>query len=1153
MRNNHLTKHNGDEQLRCRFSVLINRHKMFGNMFKLAVWGVMLLLIGVAAGYSKVNATGIQAGSESLFGTSQQAQLLIQNWMVGDGLPVNAVVDINQCNRGFIWFTTYEGIVRYDGVEFRTYNTSEYPEINTNRFTWIKADPFDPEVMWFVTEYGGMLKMKNGVFTFFNEENGFTDAKSSTPFAWDGKLMFATENGLFYYDHAQEAMRPFVFPAMDEVNPYFTSYATDQFGSLYLTTLNEVIAINPQRDVLKFDVPGYHPDRSRLLSYRGSVILYVIPSLYYINAETFEKVEVNDQHDTFNGLGIMVGDDRLFINSSSGISVFGKDATLNLNEQFFVEDLSAAGLLRYQPFKIGDTWFFPTNKGKMITANGVHFNVIDRNEYPLLQNVTKSFQDKDGNIWLASLFNGLIRVSDALVYSIRTRDEAGDDRLMGIYEDSRGDIWMSTRRGQIYRKQENMQPQPFPLLPGRNPLMDVYVFASDADGTLYAGVNRFGIAKQRPDGYFEWLSTDLHQDVLEIRALHIADDQTMWVGLLSGLRKLRNGVSVSYACQDQMSRAFVQQIKADGEGGLWIATLRAGLFYLNDSTGDCKHYTTRDGLGNNSVRGIYLDRYDTGTVWIATEGGGLTRYKNTELKTVNASMGLFRDLLHNVTEDFRGRLWMSTNHGIFFVYKEDVNQLLDDDKLRIRSTVFTERQGLANSEGNGGFQSSFILRDNGQLFFATQMGMAFFETNEIESERVSPIPIIDLFTSEGVVSQFPDKLVLPAGDDDFMINYTSIAFNAPDAVRFWYKLEGYEDRWTAAGNRRITSYTNLPPKTYQFVLTATDPLDPQFTQAAQTRLIITIQPHFYQTWWFRTVLACMLVLVLYSGYHYRIGAYERQERLLTRKVDERTSELLAEKEAALKQQRLIAMQANDLKQLNEVKDRFFSIIAHDLRGPFMGIRGLIELIRDHREELDDEKYEEVLDLLHSSAENHSKLLDNLLNWARIQLNQVKVTPAETNVRQVMQAAAASWELPAQSKSLRFNMQLSDFQLTTDQNMIITILRNLISNAVKFSWPDSEIILKTYKDDRTAVFEIQDFGTGMSEKQLRKLFTLEKEVSHKGTSEETGTGLGLVLVSDMVKMLNGTIEVKSKKGIGTLFRVKIPLIEPEITAGEAEQS
>lgn len=1142
MRNNHLTKHNGDEQLRCRFSVLINRHKMFGNMFKLAVWGVMLLLIGVAAGYSKVNATGIQAGSESLFGTSQQAQLLIQNWMVGDGLPVNAVVDINQCNRGFIWFTTYEGIVRYDGVEFRTYNTSDYPEINTNRFTWIKADPFDPELMWFVTEYGGMLKMKNGVFTFFNEENGFTDAKSSTPLAWNGKLMFATENGLFYYDHAQEAMRPFVFPAMDEVNPYFTSAATDRFGSLYLTTLNEVIAINPQRDVLKFDVPGYHPDRSRLLSFRDGIVLYAASELYYINAYTFEKVSFDNKHDIYNGLGVMVGDDILFINSSSGISVFGQDATLN--EQFIVEDFSAVGLLHYQPFKIGDTWFFPTIKGKMITAYGVHFNVIDRNKYPLLQNVTKSFQDKDGNIWLASLFNGLIRVSDALVYSIRTRDEAGDDRLMGIYEDSRGDIWMSTRRGQIYRKQENMQPQLFPLLPGRNPLMDVYVFASDADGTLYAGVNRVGIAKQRPDGYFEWLSTDLHQDVLEIRALHIADDQTMWVGLLSGLRKLRNGVSVSYACQDQMSRAFVQQIKADGEGGLWIATLRAGLFYLNDSTGDCKHYTTRDGLGNNSVRGIYLDRYDTGTVWIATEGGGLTRYRNGEMHTANTSVGLFRDLLHNVTEDFRGRLWMSTNHGIFFVYKADLNRMFEGEIQRIRPTIFTERQGLANAEGNGGFQSSFILRDNGQLFFATQTGMAFFDTNFIEKEQRKPIPVIDRFQSAEGIQQFPRELVLRPGEDDFTIYFTGLEFDAPRSIRFWYKLEGYDQQWNQAGSRRITTYTNMPPRSYRFLLTATDPFDPQADPANFAQLSILIEPYYYQTWWFRLLLILLFIMLLFQGYRYRIGAYERQERLLTRKVDERTSELLAEKEAALKQQRLIAMQANDLKQLNEVKDRFFSIIAHDLRGPFMGIRGLIELIRDHREELDDEKYEEVLDLLHSSAENHSKLLDNLLNWARIQLNQVKVTPTETNVRQVMQAAAASWELPAQSKSLRFNMQLSDFQLTTDQNMIITILRNLISNAVKFSWPDSEIILKTYKDDRTAVFEIQDFGTGMSEKQLRKLFTLEKEVSHKGTSEESGTGLGLVLVSDMVKMLKGTIEVKSKKGKGTRFVVKIPLNEAE---------
>ncbi|MCH8568883.1 MAG: hypothetical protein LAT67_11490 [Balneolales bacterium] len=1072
----------------------------------------------------------------------QNPELLIESWGIRDGLPVDAAVQVTQCERGFIWFTTYEGIVRFDGLEFRVYDTITNPELTTNRFTWIHRDEVDPSIIWFVPEYGGMVRMQDGEFTYIGESSGFTDLISFEPLNWNGYTVFATHDGLFFYDHTRGEIREFIVDAKHNVSSHLIHALASNSGNLYVATLNEIYLLDQEFGVQVLNFENYDAGRIEMYAVDDGVLIYVSRYLYYYyEGGGLTRIDLDTRHDGLNGYGISVDGNRVYVNSQTGLSVLS--AKDDFSESFTEKYDPNFGRLTSVVLKFGQFTYLLTDKGNYIILQNDELLRFSDKPRKAFIGVYRMLKDQDGNVWLTTFFNGLLRVSKPLATSIRTDANVPDDRVIGIYEDHRGHIWVSTRRGEFYRIREDGVPHRQELRFGTNRTFEIYAFTSSTNGTLYAGINRWGIARQKTDNSFEILNLDLPANVSEIRALAVPDDETIWIGMTTGLFQFKNDVLQPYPCYDLLSTTFINQIKElPNDDGLWVATLRKGAFYINSKTGECRNYNVSDGLGHNSVRGIYPDRYETGTVWFATEGGGLSRYRSGKLHTLNSAKGLFRDLLHNVIEDYEGRLWMSTNQGIFFVNKAKVNRFLDGEAISIVPVVFTEREGLANAEGNGGFQNSYILRENGDLLFSTQTGMAYFQTSGIRDFTRQTVPVIDKISTPNRSWNFPQSVVLSPDERDFSIYYTANNFNAPLRTQFWYKLEGYDDKWNTAGGRRIVSYTNLPPRTYTFRLTTINPFDPAANAETLsfTELLIIKQPRFFETWWFRLLSLLLFLFLAYTAFQYKIQSYTRQELVLKNKVEERTKELRAEKEAAQHQRLLIEKQADDLQKMNKEKDRFFSIIAHDLRGPFMGIRGLIDILREDYGEMNDEQVREILILLSKSAQNHSKLLENLLNWARIQLNQIHLEFRPADATNILEQAAGAWELPAKNKNISFNLELSPFTLVTDKNMLNTVLRNLISNAVKFSWPDSVISLRCYSTGNEGVFEVEDKGTGMSEEQLNNLSSLEKLVSQKGTSDESGTGLGLILVCELVKLMKGTLEVESEKEKGTRFIVRLPL-------------
>ncbi|WP_179213348.1 ATP-binding protein [Ekhidna lutea] len=241
--------------------------------------------------------------------------------------------------------------------------------------------------------------------------------------------------------------------------------------------------------------------------------------------------------------------------------------------------------------------------------------------------------------------------------------------------------------------------------------------------------------------------------------------------------------------------------------------------------------------------------------------------------------------------------------------------------------------------------------------------------------------------------------------------------------------------------------------------------------------------------------------------------------------------------------RKLEEQKNSLQLLNSTKDKFFSIISHDLRGPVNTLSGLVTVSKIYMNEGTKEQTMDMIDKMEHSIGRLTKLLDNLLTWALQQRGHFPHMPEPLSIRFLLDDMTDMFQEMSQSKNIKLDYDLKgDFQLYVDRNTASTILRNLINNAIKFTPNDGhvQIIAEADHDKKIGVIKVIDNGVGMSEEKLQHLFKLNENNSTKGTSGETGLGLGLQLVYDFVKLNKGKVEVESEESKGTKFIITLPL-------------
>lgn len=244
--------------------------------------------------------------------------------------------------------------------------------------------------------------------------------------------------------------------------------------------------------------------------------------------------------------------------------------------------------------------------------------------------------------------------------------------------------------------------------------------------------------------------------------------------------------------------------------------------------------------------------------------------------------------------------------------------------------------------------------------------------------------------------------------------------------------------------------------------------------------------------------------------------------------------------AKAKINKILQEQKASLESLNATKDKFFSIISHDLRGPISSFHGISNMIKFYVARNEVDQLLEVADDIDRSVEGLSGLLDNLLKWAMQQQGAILNQPEKLDLSELLKDIEATYSTMAENKGIQLSMETStNLAIWADKNVVNTIIRNLINNAIKFTSQGGQVSARVFEKDQMAVVEIIDTGIGMSSEKLEELFKLQYRKSNYGTAGEKGLGLGLQLVNEFIEICHGKLEVESKEGAGSTFRVWLP--------------
>lgn len=234
--------------------------------------------------------------------------------------------------------------------------------------------------------------------------------------------------------------------------------------------------------------------------------------------------------------------------------------------------------------------------------------------------------------------------------------------------------------------------------------------------------------------------------------------------------------------------------------------------------------------------------------------------------------------------------------------------------------------------------------------------------------------------------------------------------------------------------------------------------------------------------------------------------------------------------------------ASELKALNATKDKFFGIIAHDLKNPFASLLGASEILSHNPDQYDFDTIQKFGSLIYNSAKSGYTLLENLLEWSRSQTGNITYDPQLLNFREIIETNLSNIKVSSGNKKIKLRSEIiEDIKITADENMLNTIIRNLLSNAVKFTHEGGEVSIKTEKKDNDITVTVKDTGIGIPKDGIDKLFRIDFKYTNIGTADERGTGLGLLLCKEFVEKHGGKIWVESKEGKGSEFKFSIPFI------------
>lgn len=977
-------------------------------------------------------------GSAFAVEINPQKQLYhIQPWKQQVGLPSNIINGIVSSKDGFLWFATENGIIRFDGMQVSIINSISHPSIDDPRFSFITK-----------SSSGGVVALANRQFVVINQGRvhiipaSFDDSVQVTAIASGNNETFfigTAHSGVYIQDRNGNITRLLASDGLPSNE--ITHLHTDKNGKLWIGTSRGVGSFFENR-VERLSLLGEHRITAITTSPSGELWLGTLSMGVFHWADA-----ILTQYTTGAGL------------SSNAITAISVDFDNNV-------------------------WIGTKEHGlnRMTGIDVIRFNANDG-----LADMQIDFvvSDISGTIWTGSKLLGISQIRRRSVQTITTEHGLSSNLIQAMHQSADGNIWVGTFANGLMRIR-NERIQSFDIESGL-PNNHIQALHSHNLGPVFIGTpNGLSYFHNREFGFVEGT------EQLSVRALFVDTQETVWIGTNGrGLYKLQRDSLLRVRINSLIDESIIISLKKDTQGNLWIGTFGNGFAILNGD--EHQHFNGEGGLPNNQVYDFFED--NDGVVWIAT-GSGLMRYQDEDFTIYTQSLGLINNEFFNLLLDDNGILWSGSSNGIQFFSLNDLNNLNRGVDKDITAGFLGLSDGLPTRQINSGISPSALRLVSGQIWMPTMRGIVLIQPDEVALQSSTVSAIIDHLSTGDISFSPSERVILDPGTLSFEIHYTAPEFMNPDNVQFRYRLLGFDETWTEAGNRRTAYYAGLKPGNYTFQVMAA--FEGQAWHGIPASLSFRISPFFYQSNWFVVLLVMGLLLIGYSTVKLRLKTLKEQE--LTEMVEDRTKELQKEieKHKQTEKQLQISLEEKNvlIKEMHHrVKNNLALIYAlFELQISKIDNDALIKLLTDSQFRLK------------SMAMLHEQLYQNEL-LAHIRLDNFMKDLAES-IDKTMGSG---------NVKLLFKEPLDTVEIDINQSVPAgLILNELITNAYKHAFnhkDDGEISLSlTYKHP-LITFTISDNGSGLP----------------KDLDITTANTLGLELLNTLVAQLEGTMKYEYNNG------------------------
>ncbi len=779
--------------------------------------------------------------------------------------------------------------------------------------------------------------------------------------------------------------------------------------------------------------------------------------------------------------------------------------------------------------------------------------------------IRSCLMSKNGHLIVGTEADGgfaVLNTDGSLISIVDDKSGLSSANILGLFEDQQGGIWTGLQEG-LSRVDINSSISFFNDQVGlEGTVQDLAIF----DGKLYVGTSE-GLAVQNEQGRF----SDIDATKSYIWQLLSLSDKLL-IASSNGVYYLHNSkvktVAEGYLASSILSAAkeyegiFVTsdtgfgQYRWDGEnwqrlgaistmfgsvrdiveiepGVFWLKTRSNGLYKVvgdYDKNGafdfdnyEIQHYLSEKGVpvGENNIFSLNNQLY------LRSETDSVYRYEK-ETDSFQSYNRLNEDFSLQNGYAFP-KLNLNDNQIWLELVRDNLHQLV---RCQLNPGGNYEKQYYPLTQGMRDYQDPF----SNEVFFASDRyawfsGMKGILQYNLVSKQESLKPVFNVYitqvrSGDSILYRKYDKdiepLKLPYDKNDLVIHYASPYSNLTGEMQYQYYLDGFDGEWSDSGPQAVKEYTNLPWGDYTFNVRAIN--DDGETSDIAT-LSVTIKNPWY---WNGVAVTIYVIVVVYIIYLISI--------IKSRALKRRNKELETAIADGVKETK---RQADEIKELYNVKNQFFANISHELRTPLTLILGPAKDLSEDNE-LEVQKRNK-LHFIHNNAQRLLKLINQLLDLSKLEGGQLKLKVRQNNLVRLIATITASFDSMASEKGVKlsFSSHEDEYYVFYDEDKMEQIVINLLSNALKFTRQGDEISVTIIRKMDDCLIQIKDSGIGISEDQLPYIFDRFYQADDSQSREHEGTGIGLSLTKELVELHGGTINVESTKAVGTVFEVSFP--------------